>query len=158
MSKLNQKKSLIITDVKEDIYRLFPEITNKQPSEWVVFNSYGTVISQPYGCMMRNIILAVYNDNVEDIYIIGEKDDQGRMGESILNKIKEAGVSEDTIHTINYLDVVDNDLASWLIGAEDVKGAIEKNIDLIKGHPLMPKSISVHAYIADTNTGEYAAV
>ncbi|MBS8266279.1 hypothetical protein DYI25_17800 [Mesobacillus boroniphilus] len=154
------KKTMIITGVNQAIYPLFPEITNKKNKDMMILNSFGAVITQPYGCLIRNIILALYNENVEEIYIVGEMESKEIIlnKEEILSKIKENGASEEIIKTINYIDVVERDVISWLAGPQNIEDVLKKNKELIKGHPLIPKSMPVHAYIANSETGEYYQV
>ena len=151
------KKTMIITGVNEAIYPLFPEITYKKNKDMIILNSFGAVITQPYGCLIRNIILAIYNEMVEEIFIIGEMESK-EVKLNMSDKIKEHGVSKDILKTINYIDVVDHDVINWLTGPQNIEDVIKKNKDLIKGHPLIPKSIPVHAYIANAETGEYFSV
>lgn len=154
------KKTMIITGFHQGIYPLLPAITNKSEKDLMVLNSFGAVISQPYGCLMRNIILGLYNENVEEIYLIGETGGQEVKPnkDEMLRKIKEAGTSADTINAINYIDAVNHDVINWLIGSPNVEDVLKKNKNLIEGHPLIPKSIPVHAYIANSGTGEYYPV
>jgi carbonic anhydrase len=72
ISNLFNQKALILTGFNEELYPLFPVITQKKTEELLVLHSFGKVISQPYGCLIRDIILAVYSENVEEIYIIEE--------------------------------------------------------------------------------------
>ncbi|ESU31752.1 hypothetical protein G3A_14950 [Bacillus sp. 17376] len=151
------KKTMIITGVNQEIYPLFEVITNKKNKDMMILNSFGAVITQPYGCLIRNIILAVYNEMVDEIYIIGEMESK-EVKLNMSDKIKEHGVSGEILKTINYIDVVERDVISWLTGPQSIEDVIKKNKDLIKGHPLIPKTIPVHAYIANPKTGEYYPV
>lgn len=151
------KKTMIITGVNQAIYPLFPEITYKENKDMLILNSFGAVITHPYGCLIRNIILAIYNEMVEEIFIIGEMESK-EIKVNLSDKIKEHAASEEIIKTINYIDVVENDVISWLTGPQNIEDVIKKNKDLIKGHPLIPKTIPVHAYIANPETGEYYPV
>lgn len=151
------KKTMIITGVNQAIHPLLTAITNKNNKDMMILNSFGAVITQPYGCLIRNIILAIYNEMVEEIFIIGEMESK-EVKLNMSDKIKEHGVSEEILKTINYIDVVEHDVINWLTGPQNIEDVIKKNKDLIKGHPLIPKSIPVHAYIANPETGEYYPV
>ncbi|GAE47181.1 hypothetical protein [Mesobacillus boroniphilus] len=94
---------------------------------------------------------------VDEIYIIGEMESK-EVKLNMSDKIKEHGVSGEILKTINYIDVVERDVISWLTGPQSIEDVIKKNKDLIKGHPLIPKTIPVHAYIANPKTGEYYPV
>lgn len=73
-------------------------------------------------------------------------------------KFRNAGVRERTIETINYIDVVKNDLLKWLTGHSSAKGAVSNSVKMIKRHPLIPLTIPVYGYTADITTGEFYPV
>ncbi|NMH73621.1 hypothetical protein HF078_11080 [Bacillus sp. RO2] len=154
------KKTIVISSINQDMQPLLPIITNRQEKDLLVLNSFGAVISQPYGCLIRNVILALYSENVDEIYLIGEQDRKvGSLDkEELLSKMKQAGVSQGTINTLNYIDVVNHDVLDWLVGPSKVQDVMEKNKKFLKGHPFIPNDIPIHAYIADVETGEYYSV
>ncbi|OLN23625.1 hypothetical protein BTO30_03390 [Domibacillus antri] len=160
MQKTNEKKALVITGLNEKLHPFFPVITNKKAEQLIITMSFGTIISQPYGCMIRNIIMTVYAENIEEIYFIGEMDSKEQMisGDEILSKMKEAGISKETIETIEYIGAVGSSLSSWLAGERDVKKIITENIELLKSHPLIPKTLSIYGFTANAETGEFEAV
>ncbi|OXS80139.1 hypothetical protein [Domibacillus enclensis] len=160
MQKTNEKKALVLTGLSVKSHPLLPVITNKKAEQLIITTSFGTIISQPYGCTIRDIILAVYSEDIEEIYIIGEKDSKEHAinGEEILSKIRKAGIAKETIETIEYIDAAGSNLSSWLSGKQDVNKMITENIDLIKSHPLIPKTLSIYGFIANAETGEFEAV
>ncbi|RBW67417.1 hypothetical protein [Bacillus taeanensis] len=155
-----EKKALIITGLNKELHSLFPELTNKSVEQLIVINSYGTVISDPYSCLIRNILLAVYCENVEEIYIIGERNSKENHlnKEELLSKMQEAGISQKTIETLEYMKTVGSDLFSWAAGDADIKKILSRNTEMIKHHPLLPKTVSVYGFIANTETGEVEAI
>ncbi len=154
------KKALVITGLNEKLYPLFPLITNKKTEELMIINNYGAVISQPYGCTIRNIIMAVFHEDVDEIYIIGEMNNNENLlkEDEWYSKFQEAGITKKTIQTIEYIDVIGNDVLKWLGAPQDSKMMIQKNIDLIQRHPLIPKTVSVYGFIANAETSEFEAV
>lgn len=155
----SQKKSLVITGVNEDTRSWVQEMTGKKMEDVVILRSYGSVISQPFGCLMRNIILATFKEEIDGIYIIGEKTCVEEMSkEKVLENIQAVGVTEDVITTLNYIDVVNHDLVNWLAGPTDIKETIKTNIDLIKNQPLILKTIPIYGYLVDGKTGKFDIV
>ncbi len=63
----------MITGLDQTAASLLPVITNKKAEQLIIASSFGTMITQPYGCTIRNIVLAIYAENVDEIYIIREK-------------------------------------------------------------------------------------
>ncbi|TFE01334.1 hypothetical protein [Jeotgalibacillus sp. R-1-5s-1] len=157
MDRIDTKKAMVITDFDQELASSFKEITNRDAEELLVFNSYGALISQPYGCLMRNVILALYYEGVQDIYILAENAQQHDQ-DDLLEKMKEAGITEHTLKTLNYLDAVQHNVLNWLAGPSDVHEAMRKNKELITKHPLIPKTVTVRTFIVDRETGGYEEV
>ncbi|TXC78722.1 hypothetical protein FS935_22490 [Metabacillus litoralis] len=163
MTTLNhssQKKSLVITGVNEDTRLLVQKITNKKLEDLVILSSFGSVISQPFGCLMRNIILATYKEDIDGIYIFGENTsvEEAMSKEKLVENIQATGVAEEVLKTLNYIDVVNHDLLNWLAGPTDIKETIKTNIELVKNHPLILKTIPIYGYLVDVETGEFDVV
>ncbi|WP_227396868.1 carbonic anhydrase [Jeotgalibacillus aurantiacus] len=157
MDRVDTKKVMVITDFDQRVDSSLKEITNRGAEELLVFNSYGALISQPYGCLMRNVILALYNEGVQDIYIVAEKGQHQDL-DDLLEKMKEAGITDHTLNTLNYLDAVQHNVLDWLAGPSDVHDAMRKNKELIMKHPLIPKTVTVRTFIIDRETGGYEEV
>ncbi|MFC7372453.1 hypothetical protein ACFQPF_12305 [Fictibacillus iocasae] len=149
-------KTLIVTGGGEEWSSLFSDITKKKKEDLVILRSCGSVILQPYGCLMRNIILAIYTENADEIVMIGERDrtENNVSKEMLWDKIQQTGVTKRVIHTINYTDVVNHDVLQWLAGPHDSYEIMRNNIERIKKHPLIPKSIDVHGYMVN-RSGEF---
>jgi carbonic anhydrase len=154
------KKALVLTGVNKKLQSLIPIITNKQEEDLIVVHSIGCVISQPYGCMIRNILFAVYYENVGEVYLIGEErnNQSNSRKEDLSSKIHDAGISEKTIQTINFIEVVKPDFISWLTGPEDEKSVIQNNMKLIKENPVIPKTLPIYGFIANGETGKFEVV
>jgi carbonic anhydrase len=73
-------------------------------------------------------------------------------------KIEKSGVSKEVLKTIGYINVVGDNVLNWLIGPICVDEIIKKNIELIRKHPLIPKSVSVNGFIVNTETSEFEVV
>ncbi|BDH61860.1 carbonic anhydrase [Lysinibacillus sp. PLM2] len=160
MGNSTRKKTLVITGLNDKLNELFPMITNKKAEELIIIKTMGNSISQPYDSIMRSIIIAVYQENIEEIYIIGEKDSTecSINKDEFLSKIQKANVSSKEIKAIEYFGVVGEDLMSWLVGREDIKTILKENISLIKNHPLIPKNVKVYGFIASAELSEFEEV
>lgn len=160
MENSTNKKTLIITGQNEKLHHLFPVITNKKAEELIIINSFGNAISQPYDSSIRSILIAVYYENVEEVYIIEEKDSEecSITEDEFLSKIQEAGISREVTEAIEYIGVVGDNLMSWLVGKQDMQTIVKENINWIKNHPLIPKNVSVYGFIANAETSEFEAI
>jgi carbonic anhydrase len=157
MNSFASKKTLIISGLGVPQYPLFSDITKREKGELLVISSTDGVISQPYGCLIRSIILTIYQENIDAIYIIVDVDSKTVNREELKLRIIEAGISENTISTLDYISVVKGDLMSWLSGPPDARTMVQKNIELIKAHPLIPK-VPVIGCIVSEKSGEYETI
>lgn len=102
---------------------------------------------------MRSLLVAVYELQADEIYVIGHHDcgmsaiDPEKMIEHMI----ERGVNEDIINIVKYSGV---DLIDWLHGFGDVSTSVLKSVEIIRKHPLMPKSTPVHGLVMDPSTGK----
>ena len=63
------KKVLLLTDIEHEIEPIIQQVTNVQRENMLTIHSYDSVIVHPYGDIMRSIIIAIYEENVEEILL-----------------------------------------------------------------------------------------
>ncbi|MGD6774647.1 hypothetical protein [Sutcliffiella horikoshii] len=154
----NIKKALVITGLDRKIERFFTDITKRKSEDLVIINSYGAEILQGYSSLMRNIILAVYLEKIEEIYIVVDKYDKGFSinPEHLYAQMEEEGINVEVIQTLNYIKAVGgNDVMKWLSGLSNIESIIQNNIEFIIKHPLIPNSVKVHGYIVNNDIYDY---
>ncbi|MED2186607.1 carbonic anhydrase [Bacillus wiedmannii] len=148
------KKVLLLTDIEHGIEPIIQQVTNIQQENVLTINSYDSVIVHPYGDIMRSVIIAIYQEKVEEIIVVGIEDKE--------TDIVNLQIQRDSIKNnreIDYLfkncmpEFSSDSLNAWLSGQENVSENIEKSIDMIRHHPLVPSDIKVHGFMID-RTGE----
>ena len=113
----------------------------------MVLQSYGPIIT-PFGDLMRDIIVAVYQENVEEILVVDTKDDQTNKRD-ILNKIYKNKELQEKIQTVNYLfktckpEFPGDSINEWLEGSNTSTDGIQNMVSVISRHPLMPAHVRV---------------
>ena len=109
---------------------------------------------QPFGDLMRDIIVAVYQENVEEIFVVATKDDQKNTGD-ILNKIYENKELQEKIQTLDYLfkncmpEFPEGSISEWLEGSKTLTDGVQNNVNVIRHHPLMPSHVKVTELFID---------
>lgn len=152
-SKFPQKRIVILTCMDTRLVELLPKAMNMRNGDVKIVKSAGAQVSHPFGAIMRSLLVAVYELQADEVYVIGHHDcgmsavDPNTM----IGHMLERGVSEDVINMINYSGI---DLHEWLRGFGDVSTSVLKSVDLIRNHPLMPSSVLVHGLVMDPNTGK----
>ncbi|MCU5683478.1 carbonic anhydrase [Bacillus wiedmannii] len=148
------KKVLVLTDIEHGIEPIIQQVTNIQQENMLTIHSYDSVIVHPYGDIMRSIIIAIYEENVEGIFVVGIEDKET----SSVNLQTQRDFIKDNIE-LDYLlkncmpEFSSGSLNQWLSGQKNVSENIEKSIDMIRHHPLVSSDIEVHGFIID-RTGE----
>ena len=103
--QLNRKKALCIIGMEDQLERWLYYATQFPPEQMMVLKSYGPVISEPYDCLIRSIIIAVYQENVEAIFVIGAANSDESISDpsNLISKMKQKGIPAVKIQTVEYL-------------------------------------------------------
>lgn len=152
-NKYPDKKLAIVTCMDTRLTLLLPQAMNLRNGDAKIIKTAGAIVHQPFGSVMRSILVAVYATGAEEVCVIGH-DDCGFIGlnpEEVLSKAMERGISKDTIATINHSGI---NLNRFLSGYDTVEGGVLNSVRLIRNHPLMPKQIPVHGMIINSTTGK----
>lgn len=152
-TKFPDKKIVILTCMDTRLVEMLPKAMNLKNGDVKMVKSAGAVINHPFGAVMRSIIVAVYELQAEEIYIIGHHDCGMSAIEpnSVLEKMKSRGIEEQTIDTVKYSGV---NLEQWLYGFDDVTDSVRHSVSMVKNHPLMDRSVPVHGLVIDPTTGK----
>ena len=152
-SKYPNKKTAILSCMDTRLTELLPASLGYKNCDVKIIKNAGAVITSPFGSVMRSLVVAIYELNVEEILVIGHKDCgmQGINSERILSKMKERNISEESIRLINYCGI---DFKSWLKGFDNVEESVKSTVDFIVNNPLIPKDVKVYGLIIDPETGK----
>jgi carbonic anhydrase len=154
------KKALFLTDIENGLEPILQEVTNIRADNMLTIQSYGTVISHPYGDIMRSVIIAIYQENVEEIFVVGTKDKRTPT----VNVLTQLESMKDKIQTLAYLfkncmpEFSGGTVDDWLNGKENGSDNIEKSVDIIRHHPLVPSHVKVRGLIVNNNDGKFSIV
>ncbi|AIE80004.1 carbonic anhydrase [Bacillus cereus] len=153
------KKVLLLTDMEHGIESIIQQVTNIQRENMLTIHSCDSVIVHPFGDIMRSIIIAIYQENVEEIFVVGIEDKE--------TNVVNLQIQRDSIKNNKELDYLfencmpefsSGSLEEWLSGKENVSENIEKSIDMIRHHPLVPSNVKVHGFKIDKTGGKETVV
>jgi carbonic anhydrase len=152
-TKFPDKRMVILTCMDARLTELLPKAMNLRNGDAKIIKNAGAVVSHPFGSIMRSIIVAVYQLDAEEIFVIGhyECGMTGLNPETVVSKAVERGVSNDTIETLQHAGI---DLNRWLTGFDYVHDSVIGSVDVIRNHPLLPKNLPVHGLIINPETGK----
>jgi carbonic anhydrase len=163
-TKFPDKRMVILTCMDTRLVELLPRALNLRNGDAKIIKNAGALVSHPFGSIMRSLIVAVYELEADEIFVIAHHDCgmTGLNSEHVIAKAKERGISEDVLQTLKHSGI---NLSSWLTGFDHVQEAVVKSVNVIRNHPLLPKNLPVHGLIIHPETGKldfvedgYAAV
>ncbi|KGE17626.1 beta-class carbonic anhydrase [Paenibacillus wynnii] len=151
-SRFPDKKILIITCMDTRLVELLPKAMNFKNGDVKIIKNAGAVISQPFGSVMRSVMVALYELDAEEVIVVGhyECGMASLNADKMINSIKDRGVSEQVLATLENSGIK---LTKWLRGFDNVEDGVIQTVELIKQHPLLPPGIPVHGMIIDPATG-----
>ncbi|GAA0084094.1 carbonic anhydrase [Clostridium sp. CTA-7] len=152
-SKEPKKKILILSCMDTRLTDLLPKALNLKNGDAKIVKNAGASIMHPFGSVIRSVIVAIYEFNVDEIFVIGHHG-CGMCNlntENLLEKAIDRGISQEAINTLFNGGI---DVKKWLHGFDSVEESIKDSVNLIKRHPLMPQGISVHGLAIDPEIGK----
>ena len=113
----------------------------------------GALVTHPWGSVMRSLLVAVFELRCKEIMVVAHYDCgmRGLSSAHVLEKAEAAGISATSIETLRNAAI---DLDGWLTGFDDVGQSVRQCVDMIRNHPLMPKSVPVHGLVIHPTTGK----
>lgn len=151
-TKFPDKKMVIVTCMDTRLTELLPKALNLRNGDVKMIKNAGAIVTQPFGNIMRSILVAIYELNADEVIIIGHHE-CGMTGidpERTIGKMKDRGVAEQTISTLQHSGL---SLKHWLRGFNNVKESVENSVDIVRNHPLLPVDVPVHGMIIHPETG-----
>lgn len=156
-NKYPDKKIAIVTCMDTRLTELLPASLGIKNGDVKMIKNAGGTITHPFGSAMRSLLVAIYELGVKEVMIIGHSDcgAQHMDSETMLNHMRERGVSQDHIDMMEYCGV---DLRAWLSGFDDGCEAVRRSMHIVKHHPLIPNDIVVRGFIINSTTGKLTEV
>lgn len=147
------KRLVILTCMDTRLVELLPKAMNLRNGDAKIVKNAGAIVSHPFGSAMRSLLVAVYELGADEIFVIGHHGCgmTGLNADSVIDKAKTRGIDDSIFETLERSGI---DLSKWLTGFNHVKEGIEKSVNIIRNHPILPKSVPVHGFIIHPETGQ----
>ncbi|MBU8919030.1 carbonic anhydrase [Neobacillus sp. 114] len=146
--KINDnKKVLFVIGMEQSPESIIEKMSGLHPDNILVLQSYGPAIA-PFSDLMRDIIIAVYRENVEEICVAVPTANRKNARET-LKKIYNNKELQEKIQTLDYLfknsmpEHPKGGIREWLEGNEASANNKQNSADVIRNHPLMPSNVKV---------------
>lgn len=155
--KYPQKKLAIVTCMDPRILGLLSHALGLKNGDASVIKNAGALVTHPWGSVMRSLLVAVLEQDVTNIMVIGHYDCgmKGLNAPDMLERMREFGISENRLEMLKNAGI---DLEGWLTGFECVEDIVRHSVKIIRHHPLMPDSIQVHGLVIHPTTGKLTMI
>ncbi|MFD0587015.1 beta-class carbonic anhydrase [Paenibacillus sp. GCM10027627] len=156
-SRFPDKRMVILTCMDTRLTELLPKSMNLKNGDAKIIKTAGGIITQPFGNIMRSVLVALYELQADEVFVIGHHNCgmTGLNPQEMVQHMKERGVPESTIETLKHSGL---NLMRWLTGFDNVRDSVVNSVGIIRNHPLLPADILVHGLIIDPDTGELELV
>ncbi|HEX7056121.1 MAG TPA: carbonic anhydrase [Bacilli bacterium] len=151
-TRFPNKKVVVISCMDTRLIELLPKAMNLKNGDAKFIKNAGAIVMQPFGNVMRSIIVAIYEMNAEEVIVVGHRQCgmTGLNSEAIVEKMKQRGIPAQTFRTLTHSGI---DLHRWLTGFANVEDGVANSVRIIRNHPLLPANVQVHGMIIDPETG-----
>jgi len=152
-NKYPDKQIAILTCMDTRLVELLPKALNLRNGDAKIIKNAGAILTQPFGSAMRSILIAIYEMGVKEVFVIGHHGCgmTGLNTDGIIEKIKAQGIPDLVLETLSKSGIR---MERFLRGFQTVEEGIMQSVEIIRNHPLLPKTIPVHAFIMHPDTGE----
>lgn len=155
--KYPDRKIAILSCMDTRLTELLPAALGLKNGDVKLIKNAGALISHPYGSVMRSLMVAVYDLEVETVLVIGH-DDCGMQNldcAKIISQMLSKGIS---LEMIQKIDREECSLEHWLSGFQEVYLSVEETVRSIKEHPFIHEGVQVVGFVMDPGTGELKSV
>lgn len=156
-SKYPNKKIAILTCMDTRLVELLPAALGLKNGDVKIIKNAGGVVTNPFGSVIRSLLVAIIELGVEEIMVIGHTDCgvQHIDSEMMIHHMKERGISQDSIDLMKYCGI---NFEKWLAGFDTVEQSVEETVETIRKHPLIPADVRIGGYVINTETGELRGI
>jgi carbonic anhydrase len=156
-SRYPDKKMVILTCMDTRLVELLPKAMDLRNGDAKIIKNAGAIVTQPFGNIMRSILVALYELEAQEVFVVGHHQCgmTGLNSDSIMKKMRNQGIEDETLATLKHSGI---HLERWLKGFDSVEEGVRTSVEIIANHPLLPATVPVHGMIMDPNTGRLELV
>ena len=151
------KQLAVVACMDTRLTRLLPEALGLENGDAKLIKVAGATIMEPYGEVMRSLLVAVAELGVTDIMVVGHTrcGTCGMEADHMLDELERAGVSRERIERAV---AEDPRAGSFLNGFALLEDEVAASVRKIREHHLMPEIVRVSGFTIDIETGRLTPV
>ena len=150
--KYPSKRLAVLSCMDTRLTELLPAALGLKHGDAKMIKNAGGLVISPFDSAMRSLIVAIYELGVQEVMVVAHSNCGAchMSYDHFYHEMIVRGVTDETLNTIRQCGV---DLNQWLEGFKDTPTSVQKTVETIKTHPLMPKDVVVRGFIIDSETG-----
>jgi carbonic anhydrase len=144
-----KKKVLLVMEMEHQ--KFMKDKLIMDPETYYIFPCYGPILS-PFSDYMRDILITVYKENIDEIKVVTTKNNQKKKGD-LFKSVLENEELREKIKIMNYLlencqpEFSGGSIYNWITGSNKDDSSV--SVDIIRNHPLLPSNIKVQELCID---------
>ena len=152
-TRFPDKRVAVLSCMDTRLTELLPAAMNFKNGDIKIIKNAGAMITHPYGSVMRSMLVAAYELDVQVIMVVGHHGCGMKNLDSfeLIKKMKEKGITQDEIDTVSADGI---DIHKWLKGFDNPISSVLETVELIKNHPLISDDVHVYGFLIDPHTGK----
>ena len=149
-------KLAVVSCMDTRLTRMLPQALGLEDGDAVFIKTAGATVVDPYGELMRSLLVAVGELGVTDVMVVGHTDcgTCGMHAEHLLAALERAGADGERIR----LAASDPGVVRVLGGFPALEPEVASTVRAVREHPLMPASLRVAGFTINVETGELTAI
>lgn len=138
---------VIITCMDTRLVELLPKAMNLKNGDVKIIKNAGAIISQPFGSVMRSVLVAIYELGADEVLVVGHTECgmASLHAETMIGHMEERGVSKEVMSTLENSGIR---LQKWLRGFDSVEEGVKGTVQVIKKHPCFHRMCLFTAWLS----------
>lgn len=150
------RKLAVLTCMDTRLTELLPKSMGLKNGDAKIIKVAGGTMISHYDSVMRSLLVAVYELGCEEIMVVHHSDCglchmEAHHFEDLM---REKGVTDEALEQAAQFVNLDE----FLHGFDDIEADVQRMVEAIKQHPLMPRNLVVRGFMIDSLTGELTEV
>lgn len=119
-----------------------------------VIKAAGNSVCDPFGVIIRSMIVAIYELGVKEILVVGHEDCgmSKSTSKNLIEKMLARGVHPSAIH------LVEKELEHWVDSFHEPVDNVVQTTTKIRANPFIPQDVPVHGLMFCPRTGEIKVI
>jgi carbonic anhydrase len=149
VTKAPEKRIALFTCMDTRLVEFLEPAMGLRRGDAKVIKNAGNTIIDPFGAVIRSLVVAVYALGCEEIYVIGHQDCGMSQidGDELERRMIARGVDPQVVTSVH------GSLSEWLGAFKDPCGNVHRVVEMIRHSPLIPKDVPVHGLMFDPAKG-----